>query len=696
MTTPTLKIKVTPTPKIRGKMDVRFPADVSASSPIILDRTGGNFALSFDLNSISGGFATAAQGEKADTALQSIVAGTNVSVDSTDPQNPIVSAIGSGSGDVTGPASAADGTPAVFDGTDGKVLKNVSYATFKSSLSLAKGDVSLGNVDNTSDATKNSAVATLTNKTITGAAQVTITPAAASITKGLDITQSGPTSGSQGTGFNFNEILVNGDAANVSGNVNAFQAGIGFGGANAQGQRVAVRGLGVLNSATSASNPAGNAYVGVSGEFQFGDDDGGSDLTTGAKGTGIGIYGSAIAVNGAVNLSRVTPAEFNSSMRTGSSARYHFGMQVTQWGDHAVAGAGLDAAAYFGNQSGAIGWKDYGIVFDNTISGVGTMFQSTATAIGIKGAMTLTSGVDFSAATFTGSAFKSSNFSVNPSGYVHTRQILDANGNEEVIFAPTASAVNELTITNAATANAPSIAATGGDTNIGLSLLSKGTGIISLMPQTGQVVIGSLISYAVNSEAGSAFTPAFQIQSTGAGATASITRWSANANQGRFAFAKSRGAAIGTRGAVQSGDVLGSFLFDGDDGTNFVSGAVIHARVSGTPGTNDMPTDLSFGTTPDGAGTPTEWMVLRSYGLLESAGGVRAWVGTAPPAGGTAGVGYMVSSTANLGIFFGSGVPTLSAAQGSLYIRTDGSTTATRLYVNTNGTTGWTNFTSAT
>lgn len=65
--------------------------------------------------------------------------------------------------------------------------------------------------------------------------------------------------------------------------------------------------------------------------------------------------------------------------------------------------------------------------------------------------------------------------------------------------------------------------------------------------------------------------------------------------------------------------------------------------------------------------------------------------GTAVPAGGTTGSGIKLSSTANLGIFFGSGVPTLSAAQGSLYIRTDGSTTTTRMYINTNGTTGWTN-----
>ena len=40
--------------------------------------------------------------------------------------------------------------------------------------------------------------------------------------------------------------------------------------------------------------------------------------------------------------------------------------------------------------------------------------------------------------------------------------------------------------------------------------------------------------------------------------------------------------------------------------------------------------------------------------------------------------------------------PTVSAAQGSIYIRTDGSTVATRLYVNTTGAAVWTNFTSAT
>jgi hypothetical protein len=43
----------------------------------------------------------------------------------------------------------------------------------------------------------------------------------------------------------------------------------------------------------------------------------------------------------------------------------------------------------------------------------------------------------------------------------------------------------------------------------------------------------------------------------------------------------------------------------------------------------------------------------------------------------------------------GTGAPTFTAAQGSLYLRIDGSSTSTRLYVNTNGSTTWTNVTTA-
>lgn len=56
--------------------------------------------------------------------------------------------------------------------------------------------------------------------------------------------------------------------------------------------------------------------------------------------------------------------------------------------------------------------------------------------------------------------------------------ILDTNGNELLLLSATASAVNELTLTNAAAGNRPIISATGNDTNIGISIAPKGTGTI--------------------------------------------------------------------------------------------------------------------------------------------------------------------------------------------------------------------------
>jgi hypothetical protein len=50
----------------------------------------------------------------------------------------------------------------------------------------------------------------------------------------------------------------------------------------------------------------------------------------------------------------------------------------------------------------------------------------------------------------------------------------DESGNEQIKFATTASAVNEISVTNAATGNNPVISATGGDTNVGLTLTPKG------------------------------------------------------------------------------------------------------------------------------------------------------------------------------------------------------------------------------
>jgi hypothetical protein len=57
--------------------------------------------------------------------------------------------------------------------------------------------------------------------------------------------------------------------------------------------------------------------------------------------------------------------------------------------------------------------------------------------------------------------------------------IEDDSNNEYIKFTKTASAVNEITVANAATTNAPNVSVTGGDTNIDLNLTPKGIGRVT-------------------------------------------------------------------------------------------------------------------------------------------------------------------------------------------------------------------------
>ena len=65
--------------------------------------------------------------------------------------------------------------------------------------------------------------------------------------------------------------------------------------------------------------------------------------------------------------------------------------------------------------------------------------------------------------------------------------ILDTNGNQLALLTATSSAVNEVTLANAATGNNPTISATGDDSNIGISFVTKGTGVIKAEDAGGTV-----------------------------------------------------------------------------------------------------------------------------------------------------------------------------------------------------------------
>lgn len=134
-----------------------------------------------------------------------------------------------------------------------------------------------------------------------------------------------------------------------------------------------------------------------------------------------------------------------------------------------------------------------------------TSFETTS-----LNAVTLTGTQTLSNKTLTAPKFASG-------GY-----IADANGNEEIKFATTSSAINEITVTNAAAGNDPSIAATGDDTNIDLNLVSKGAGVV----QANGVPLG-LARLGLNAQSGTTYTLAAsdlnKIVTTSNGSAVTIT-----------------------------------------------------------------------------------------------------------------------------------------------------------------------------
>lgn len=211
---------------------------------------------------------------------------------------------------------------------------------------------------------------------------------------------------------------------------------------------------------------------------------------------------------------------------------------------------------------------------------------------------------------------------------------------------------------------------------------------------SGLVRINSPVTtgYPVNIRANA--TGGLWVEGDDSAADINLSRASDSTGGPSFYLNKARGTQSALTAITTAGDDFGTIQFRGyhtSGGNGYKTGASILAEAeTGTYSSTSMPGALSLRTTADGSTTPTERVRIDSAGKVTGSASYVAHSATAIPAGGTAGAGFMVSSTANFGVFFGSGAPTLSAAKGSLYLRSDGSTTNDRMYVNTNGTTGWT------
>ena len=191
--------------------------------------------------------------------------------------------------------------------------------------------------------------------------------------------------------------------------------------------------------------------------------------------------------------------------------------------------------------------------------------------------------------------------------------IADENGNEQIIFQTTSSAVNQIDVTNAATSGAPKISATGDDSNIDFDLEAKGTGHVTVRGNTnpgaiqfncesnshGQIVKSQPHSASVTNVL---TLPAGSDQEiVGTTATQTLTNKTIDASQ-------LSGTVANARLDAQLQDVAGLAVTDGGfivgDGSNFVleTGATVRTSLGlGTAAVADTGTSASNVVVLDGS-----------------------------------------------------------------------------------------------
>lgn len=201
-------------------------------------------------------------------------------------------------------------------------------------------------------------------------------------------------------------------------------------------------------------------------------------------------------------------------------------------------------------------------------------------------------------------------------------EVLDTNGNEVVKFGVTAVAVNEVTVTNAATAGKPKIAATGGDTNIDLVLATKGTGTMYLDNGSASNLIQFDLGQArmrLNSSVGEYETDAANNAFSDAGLQLKQTGVVSFSSAGAFYNGADTGLARNAAGVIEANNGTAGTLRDFKARTYFYTATVFDTSGAGTP----------EGAVAAGIGSTyrrTDGGALTSFYVKESGAGNTGWV----------------------------------------------------------------------
>lgn len=491
---------------------------------------------------------------------------------------------------------------------------------------------------------------TVTATSTSNAAAVTISPLGTSSQKGVSIAQSGTTTDFGANDTPYNSIAITNDGLATSGGAGALglYVSMNSGGASAKGQKIAGRFL--VDCAFAATNTGGD-FIGVSGWAIAAATNGGTDTGSGALGT---LYGAELqghAFSGATNYSVVSGAELNAIIDTGASSKHRWGASIV--GNGSIKGAVTDAALEIGAVSTAAS-HNYGIFFDS-IHGASPL-STSGVVLGTDGTtgVTLTDFANFATYSFGGNIF---NFG-----------------------AP-------LTVTGAGAIGAKSVQ-------------------LSSRASIGSTSVAADVPLTVMSNTAATVAPPFNtlLHLVAADSALNTLHLDAFANS-NIVLARHASGTLASKSASGAGTNMLQVGSQTWDGSAYNTNGIITFKAVSAQSTSDHSSQILFQTISTGSvAAPSSIMVLNGPGLdatSSTVGGavvtggiavskaanvgaaVTAASAVAIPVGGTTGSGYNLSSTSNFGVYFGSGVPTLGAAIGSLYLRSDGSSTTTRMYVAT-------------
>ena len=241
-------------------------------------------------------------------------------------------------------------------------------------------------------------------------------PSSLSLRQGLNVSQTGPTTGSQSGAFNFNQIFVNSNQYAVTGgggnNEAALQIFYQFGGSNLQGGQ---NGILVSTNLSAASNVADNNPSYAAGNFlaTASTNNNGTNTGAGAIGAVTGVDSFVNATAAATNWKSVTSAEFDTQCLAGCTTKGLFGVLMVRFGTGA-AGATNDAAVAVTTATGATNWVNAFLLTD--WSGAPPLGTGGCVICNDGNSHTIATFADLHTYTITGNIFNFVNFTVTGAG----------------------------------------------------------------------------------------------------------------------------------------------------------------------------------------------------------------------------------------------------------------------------------------